>query len=132
MKTFLLKSIENIDQYKNVLFIFDDFISYFKKNEKNTQMMNFFFNRRHLLKKGEISMIITTQRYVIFPITYRTCLTKLIIFRLNDRDYRFIKEDSVGYLQNNKINDLLINDHEFLYINLQEGIIYKNILEKIK
>lgn len=82
--------------------------------------------------KSEISVIISTQRYVVIPINIRSLLSDLIFFRLNDKDYKFIKEDSVGFLKIKQLNnELLINDHDFIYLSLGEGFGYKNFINKI-
>jgi len=117
-----------------VLFIFDDLISSFKSWKTSPDIMTLFFNRRHLLPfESEISIILTAQRYAVIPINYRSCINDLIIFRLNDRDYKFIKEDSVGNLSIKEINNSwLTNNYDFIYISLSDGYYYKNFLEKLK
>lgn len=129
----LIQLIEENKQKVKVLFVFDDMISQIKLYKNNSDFIKFIYNRRHLLPfHTEISLIITTQRYVMIPINFRACLSDIIIFKLNNRDYRFIKEDSVGEININQLNDnILKNDHDFLYINLSEGILYKNFLNKI-
>lgn len=135
----IIEMIQNLikDEIKKeikILLIFDDLISSFKSWKTSPKLMSFFFNRRHLLPyNSEISIILTTQRYAVIPINFRACLNDLIIFRLNDRDYRFIKEDSVGNLSIKTINNSwLTNDHDFIYISLNDGLYYKNFLEKLK
>ncbi len=125
--------IEKEKQKVKVLYIFDDFITAIKSCKNSPELLKFFYNRRHLLPyKSEISIIISTQRYVVIPINIRSMLSDLIFFRLNDKDYKFIKEDSVGFLKIKQLNnDLLINDHDFLYLSLGEGDGYKNFLTKI-
>ena len=117
-----------------VLFVFDDLISSFKAWKTSPPIMTLFFNRRHLLPyNSEISIILTAQRYAVIPINYRSCINNLIIFRLNDRDYKFIKEDSVGNLSLKDMNNnWLTNNYDFVYISLNDGFYYKNFLEKLK
>lgn len=122
---------ENKKQVR-VLFIIDDLVALLRKYKNTQEMMELFYNRRHLIiNNSEISYILTSQRYIAMPSNFRTCITDLIIFRLNDKDYKSIKEDSVGYLNIKDINNYLINDHDFLYISLSTGEIYKNFLQKI-
>ncbi len=129
----LITIIEKGKKKVKVLYIFDDFITSIKSCKNSPDLLKFFYNRRHLLPyKSEISVIISTQRYVVIPINIRSLLSDLIFFRLNDKDYKFIKEDSVGFLKIKQLNnELLINDHDFIYLSLGEGFGYKNFINKI-
>lgn len=133
---FLNSDLDNLSEKNSnikVLFVFDDLLANFKEAKTDTKLMQFFYNRRHLLKYGiEISIIMSAQRYMVIPINYRACFSDLILFRLNDRDYKSIKEDSIGYLQIKKLNTLLINDHDFIFISLSDGVIYKNLIKKLE
>lgn len=68
-----------VQQKKNVLFIFDDLIGQMHKERDNPQFVNLLFNRRHLIKNGNLSFIIITQRYLCVPINLRCSLT-IILF----------------------------------------------------
>lgn len=130
----LAEIIEEKGERVRVLYIFDDFITSIKDIKNSSELMRFFYNRRHLLpNKSEISIVLTSQRYVVIPTNYRSLLSDLIFFKLNDKDYKFIKEDSVGALNVKEINSRhLTNDHDFVYISLTEGIGYKNFVDNIK
>ena len=78
-----------------VLFILDDCISEIKALEKDPVIINLFFNRRHLLWNGTISIIITTQKYTMVPAKFRSCFTDLVFFNLSPFDIDKIFEDSI-------------------------------------
>ena len=78
-----------------VLFILDDCISEIKALEKDPVIINLFFNRRHLLWNGTISLIITTQKYTMVPAKFRSCFTDLVFFNLSPFDIDKIFEDSI-------------------------------------
>ena len=66
-----------------VLFIFDDVIGEIRKEQYNPAVKKLFFNRRHLIKDGSLSLITTTQRYMVAPPVLRTALTSMYIFKIN-------------------------------------------------
>lgn len=78
-----------------VLFILDDCISEIKTLEKDPIIINLFFNRRHLLWSGVISVMITTQKYTMIPAKFRSCFTDLVFFNLSPFDIDKIFEDSI-------------------------------------
>lgn len=121
---------ENKSQ-KNVLFIFDDLIGDLHKNNENEKFLNLLFNRRHIIKNGYLSFIFITQRYLIIPTNLRTCISVIIFFRLTEKDYKQLKSDLIGYLDFTKISKLITNDYDFIFINLEFGVILKNFIEKI-
>lgn len=122
---------EKTTKQKNVLFIFDDMIGDLHKNNENEKFLNLLFNRRHIIKNGFLSFIFITQRYLIIPTNLRTCISLIIFFRLTEKDYKQLKSDLIGYLDFSKISKLITNDYDFVYINLEYGVILKNFIEKI-
>mgnify|MGYP003390402443 FL=1 len=66
-----------------MLIVFDDVISYMKDSSINKQSSELFFNRRHLLHNGCISIIVTSQKWTSFPKFIRAVCTSLIIFNVN-------------------------------------------------
>ena len=121
---------EKIDK-KNVLFIFDDLIGAMHKERDSPQFLNLLFNRRHLIKNGCLSFIIITQRYLTVPINLRCCLSIILFFKLTAKDYKLLKEDLIGYLDFKKLATHITNDYDFLFVNLENTLIYKNFIEKI-
>jgi archaellum biogenesis ATPase FlaH len=116
---------------KNVLFIFDDLIGAMHKERDSPQFLNLLFNRRHLIKNGCLSFIIITQRYLTVPINLRCCLSIILFFKLTAKDYKLLKEDLIGYLDFKKLATHITNDYDFLFVNLENTLIYKNFIEKI-
>ena len=53
---------KNTEKYVNLLFILDDVIADSFKNRQCKEIMNFIFNRRHLLKNWMIRIILTSQK----------------------------------------------------------------------
>lgn len=121
---------EKIDK-KNVLFIFDDLIGAMHKERDSPQFLNLLFNRRHLIKNGCLSFIIITQRYLTVPINLRCCLSIILFFKLTAKDYKLLKDDLIGYLDFKKLAAHITNDYDFLFVNLENTLIYKNFIEKI-
>lgn len=116
---------------KKVLFIFDDLIGSMHKERDSPQFVNLLFNRRHLIKNGCLSFIVITQRYLSVPINLRCCLTIILFFKLTSKDYKLLKEDLIGYLDFKKLSSHIMNDYDFLFVNLENSLIYKNFIEKI-
>ena len=69
---------------KSMLIVFDDIISSMKASgSSNSQFIDLFFNRRHLLTSGTINIIVTAQKWNMLPMFIRTVLNMLIIFSLS-------------------------------------------------
>lgn len=132
-KIFEVIDLINTDKIerKNVLFIFDDLIGAMHKERDSPQFLNLLFNRRHLIKNGCLSFIIITQRYLTVPINLRCCLSIILFFKLTAKDYKLLKEDLIGYLDFKKLATHITNDYDFLFVNLENTLIYKNFIEKI-
>lgn len=73
---------------KNALLIIDDFISYIKKAENDPRLKSLIFNRRHLLKNGTLSIIITSQRYIALPTNIRSNINMIICFKIPNKDFQ--------------------------------------------
>jgi hypothetical protein len=121
------KEIKNI----NLLIIFDDFISEMKKEAINPLFTKLFYNRRHLLKNGCISFIITAQKFTITPFQIRPCINSLILFRLNNSEYNSIKKDVCSWIETKIFSKSLSNEYDFLLINLTNGKVFLNMQTEI-
>ena len=66
-----------------MLIIFDDVISTLSESKSNSKVKELFYNRRHLLKTGCISLLVTSQKWSSFPKFVRTCLNGIFVFNLN-------------------------------------------------
>jgi hypothetical protein len=115
----------------NVLLIFDDVISDIKKQQYNPALTSLLFNRRHLLRDGTISILITSQKYIVCPPRVRSTLTSVIFFGVSKPDFKKIKEENFTSSQG-KMTDLIVeevfreNPHNFIYWRNDTGCIYKN------
>jgi len=114
------------DVNKNLLIIFDDFISDMKKEAINPSFTKLFYNRRHLLNKGCISFIITSQKFTVTPYQIRPCINMIAIFKLNSSEYNSIKKDVCSWVDL-KIFTNLKNEYDFLHFNLTNGYIFLNL-----
>lgn len=90
-----IRRFKSTDTYVNLLFILDDVISDLFKNRQCKEIMDFIFNRRHLLKNGMISIILTSQKYSFVPTCIRSNITVLMTFMLNNIDFDKIKKEVV-------------------------------------
>jgi len=113
----------------NVLIIFDDMIGELKKHQNDVLLMNLFFNRRHLLKNGTISFIITTQKYILTPVRIRSILTWVFVFKVMPTDWDKIKQECI--FSENKILDVIVDhifkqEYDFVNIRLDTSEIYYN------
>lgn len=52
-------------------------------------------------------------------------------FKLTAKDYKLLKEDLIGYMDFKKLAIHIMNDYDFLFVNLENSLIYKNFIEKI-
>ena len=94
-------------EYKNILFIFDDVIAMLDSLKNNEEILSFIFNRRHKLNdKGMISVMVTAQKFNKLPTAVRANLTELIFFKLNSIDYKTIFEDVI-YDEKKKYEDVI-------------------------
>jgi hypothetical protein len=78
-----------------ILLIFDDIIASLRKHQYTNELKELFFNRRHLIKDGSMSIITTTQRYMVCPPVIRTTLTSMFVFKCNRNEWLTIKKENV-------------------------------------
>lgn len=116
--------------YINVLFVFDDIISDLYNSRHSKEIMDFIFNRRHLLKdKGMISVILTSQKFTRIPTEIRSCSTVLLFFKLNNLCNKKIFEDLI-FEDKDKYEMILDNvfnkeEQNFLIYRLDNNCFYK-------
>jgi hypothetical protein len=110
-----------------VLVIIDDFISEIKENHKSVQLVSLFFNRRHLLWNGRLSLIITTQKYTMVPAKFRSCFTDMILYSLSPFDLQKIFEESIvaftKKVWEEKIKTLYTGDFKCIHLNIDKQLI---------
>lgn len=126
-----IKKLKNTKDYVNLLFILDDVIADLFKNRHSKEIMDFIFNRRHLLKNGMISIILTSQKYSFVPTCIRSNITMLMTFMLNNIDFEKIKkevifeEDSFEYAKNLIFKKDKANK-SFMYYRIDNDTYFKN------
>ena len=126
-----ISSINNNENAQNLLIILDDYVGYIHKMISDPRLVSLFYNRRHILKKGVISIIITSQKFILIPPQIRTCINSMIIFQLNQSEYQSIRKDVCAWLDIPRINKLLQNQYDFITFNLKDGYLYKNFKDRI-
>lgn len=119
------------DKYVNMLVVFDDFISEIRKEATNPKFTRIFYNRRHLIKNGCISFIMTSQKFVVTPPQIRPCINVIVLFQLNASEYSCLKKDVCSWIDMKFIGNLLKNLYDFIYINIANGNMYLNLKTKI-
>jgi len=126
-----LNNRKEIDKYVNMLLIFDDMVATIKENKQNQLFLQLFYNRRHLIKNGCISVMLTTQKFLVIPSAIRPCINIIVLFQINASELTALKQDIVSWIDFKKISQKITNSFDFLYINLVNGFIYYNLQEKI-
>src|SRR5450631_2777484 len=114
------------DDYINLLIVFDDLISHIHKAAYEAEFLSLFYNRRHLIKKGCISIIMTTQKFIVVPPQIRPCVNCFLTFQLNSSEYQAIKRDLCSWIEIREIVNILKNVFDFIFINLVNGNKYIN------
>lgn len=130
-----INPIKKTQEYINVLFVIDDLVADLHKNSRSKEIMDFIFNRRHILHNGMISIIITSQKYKRVPTVIRSNITFIIFFRLNNMDLKQIKEelafsgdifDNVNNLIFSKQNEDETNNNNFMVYRIDNNVYFKN------
>lgn len=65
-----------------MLIIFDDVVSSLKGSTNDKRFVELFYNRRHLLSNGVISLIVSGQKWNLVPTFIRTAYTSLLMFNI--------------------------------------------------
>ena len=108
-----------------------------KSREISKLLSKMILNRRHITynknntdKRGSLSVIITSQKYNMLPLEYRTMATTTILFKtdnLNEKNsiYEELFQSRFTKKQYNEIDNFVYDKpHQFLLIN--DNGIYKN------
>lgn len=72
-----------------MLIVFDDVIADIPPTQRNS-LKTLFYDRRHLLQKGCISIILTTQKYSCAPMWVRVCVNLFISFSVQPNEIKTI------------------------------------------
>lgn len=121
------KSFSSIksDVHVDILLVIDDYVSQLKKNINNPLLQALFFNRRHIVKNGTISIILTSQRYMTVPIQIRSVTTVIIMFQLTRRDIEKVWSEHISISKQEFISlSLFENKSDFLVCNLQDNLFF--------
>ncbi len=130
------KTMTQNQKDKRVLVILDDLIADIKKAENDPAVKALFYNRRHIGKNFEVSILLTSQRYMTIPTVIRSGLTFLIVFQPIRKDWLKIREElfytqSPTTIQRCEIH--LRIKHNFVYMVFEpEYGIFLNFSEKIQ
>lgn len=130
----ILSEIGKLKAGSNCLVVLDDVIAEIKKEQNNKDLMRLIFNRRHLIPSGTVSIILTSQKYMVCPTRIRSCLSSLILFKLNPSDWKKVKEECIqadAMQSGTLIKDTFSKPYSFLYCRLDNGDVYKNFSDKI-
>ncbi len=113
----------------NILIILDDVIGEISKQKHEPEVLAMFFNRRHWLRNGWISILITTQKYVLLPPSLRSVLTSVYVFKPNYLDWDRIKRET-NVTSNKRIDTLAQiaykEKHNFIYFRLDTNQVFLN------
>lgn len=118
-------SVIKSDIHVDILIVIDDYVSQIKKNITNPLLQQLFFNRRHLVKNGTISIIITSQRYMAIPAPVRSVVTMIIMFQLTRRDIEKVWEEHISLSKKEFVSLALFEKKsDFLVCNLQDNLFF--------
>lgn len=76
-----------------------------------------------------ISIIVTTQRYMVTPPVIRTVLTNLIMFKMNRQEWLTIKKEHLFCLPvgiETVLKDIFTKPFNFLMYRIDNGYLYFN------
>jgi len=98
-KMFLNGGVQSEEQlqatHKNILILLDDVVSDIKQGEHDTSLMKLFYNRRHIVANGTVSIVIVSQKFTSIPQKIRVNSNWLILFRLNPVEFDSVWKDAV-------------------------------------
>lgn len=132
---------ERIEYFKlrktitKLLVIIDDKISEIQKDQNNPEIIDLFFNRRKLFEGVETSILVTTQKYTMFPAKFRSSLQFIIFFNIPKEDYEKIASENL-YTNQLALKPILkahfaSYPHNFVYIRLDKYQVFLNFNKQI-
>lgn len=114
-------------EYINALFILDDVIGSVNSARHSESLMSFVFNRRHIIKNGMTSIIITTQKFNVLPTCLRAVMNVLVLFSAIRKEIEVIKDNLIyGQVDFDDICDFCFKEDSFLIYNISHGLFFKN------
>jgi len=130
----VLSELAALPKGSNALVVLDDVIGEIKKEQNNKDLMKLIFNRRHLIPEGTVSILLTSQKYIVCPTRIRSCLSALILFKLNPSDWKKVKEECIildPAQQGIVFKDVYKKPFTFVYCRLDNGNLYQNFEKQI-
>lgn len=102
-----------------MLIVFDDVVSSLK-SFTNPAFVDLFYNRRHLLKEGTISLIVSGQKWTLVPTFIRQSFNMLIVFSVAKGQTDGLLHDVSIDIPKKIFAQLVqsLKTFEFLYFNL--------------
>lgn len=124
--------LSTVQDGSNVLFVFDDMISQINMN-KDPRLYEFIFNRRHLIKGGVVSLILTSQKYTMIPAKIRPQISSLVIFKSAPTEIKKVREEcwhGSSLVFNDLISQAFASMYSFVYLRLSDNTFYINFEKK--
>lgn len=115
----------------------DDMISSINKDGNNAEIIDLMFNRRKMFRSEEdpdeeceVSLLITTQKYTMFPAKFRSSLQFIIFFHIPANDYETLAKDQL-YGNQTSLKQIFkahfaTYPHNFVYTRLDTSQIFLN------
>jgi hypothetical protein len=123
-----IEYFKSIKKVRNVLIIIDDLVAHIEKSKKNTQLIDFVNNRRHIVPDTPISLIFTTQKYTMFPSCFRSTMNWIIMFPSPNEDLEILAKHHIYNKSSDKLYFIHLhwkkNSHNFIFLN--SGKIFLN------
>lgn len=119
-----------------VLLIIDDMVSSINKDQNQPEIIDLFFNRRKMFgEQTEINILVTTQKYKMFPAKYRSSLQFIIFFNIPKEDYEQIAGEHL-YTSQLSLKPILkahfqVYEHNFVFIRLDKSQLFLNFNKQI-
>lgn len=113
-------------EYKKLIII-DDLVNDINNKKYIATFKKMLFNRRHY----NISIILVTQKLVAIPLFMRNAISHVFFWSFsNKKELQALYDDYIINLDNDEFHELIkycsSEPHNFLYINVYDGIFYKN------
>jgi Poxvirus A32 protein len=114
------KANEQNNKTYSVLVVIDDMVADIQAARFDKGLKDLIFNRRHVAKNFEISLIITSQKYNDVPAFIRTCLNWVVIFCPVNKEWDTISKEQIISNNPTTIQRIKLHFrnslHNFIYI----------------
>ena len=122
MKFIDISIAECTDWASNMLSVMDDVISQMPTTQKS-RAQELFFNRRHELKNGTISIIVTSQKLTSVPTWIRSSINCIIAFSIPKCEIKVLFNEIplISNVLEIKNTFESLTRHQFIFFNLERG-----------